>query len=402
LPPRGHQRRARRPPRGHQSQSVASPAERIEGISAIVPPGHRRTVRANLTQVTAVNPGMETGPPGESGLAISNWTSGRDLAGLVDPTAAGRAAHDMLNLGLLGLPQSGHGRTPERIEALIALGVADCVLARLAEGHADAVAILAELGGPDPGADRLWGVWAAQPPGMAPLKAECEGRSWWLEGEKPYCSGAAACDSALVTAIGPNGNQLLAVDLRQPGVEPIDGTWPALGMAGSDSRTVRFERVAAVPVGQPGAYLARPGFWHGAVGVAACWMGGAVGVAHALGRAATQRELDPHALAHLGAIDGAVVAMRSTLLGAARELDLDPEDHSGRAALIARRTRTVVEWGASLVLERVGRALGAGPLTQDAAHSRRVADLTVYLRQSHAERDLFDHGKRLLEVGMDW
>ena len=62
----------------------------------------------------------------------------------------------------------------------------------------------------------------------------------------------------------------------------------------------------------------------------------------------------------------------------------------------------MVEEGATTILTRVGRALGAGPLTRDAAHSRRVADLTVYLRQSHGERDLLDHGQRLLECGIDW
>jgi hypothetical protein len=40
------------------------------------------------------------------------------------------------------------------------------------------------------------------------------------------------------------------------------------------------------------------------------------------------------------------------------------------------------------VIDRVGRALGAGPLCLDGDHAARVADLTVYLRQSHAERDL--------------
>ena len=40
------------------------------------------------------------------------------------------------------------------------------------------------------------------------------------------------------------------------------------------------------------------------------------------------------------------------------------------------------------MLTRTGRALGAGPLGHDEAHSRAVADLTVYLRQHHAERDL--------------
>ncbi|MDQ2757232.1 MAG: acyl-CoA dehydrogenase, partial [Actinomycetota bacterium] len=36
----------------------------------------------------------------------------------------------------------------------------------------------------------------------------------------------------------------------------------------------------------------------------------------------------------------------------------------------------------------VGRALGAAPLCLDAAHAQAVADVQVYVRQSHAERDL--------------
>ncbi|MGC1184618.1 MAG: acyl-CoA dehydrogenase [Candidatus Dormiibacterota bacterium] len=319
-----------------------------------------------------------------------------------DPEPAGRIAHQLVDSGLLDLPLPGAGRTQERLEALAALGKADCILARLGEGHADALAILAELDGPEVTPGQLWGVWAAQPPGMAGLAAEPNGEGWSLQGEKPYCSGAGACDAALVTATTSAGSRLFAVMLKRDGVEALEGSWAALGMAGSDSRTVRFRGVEAVPVGVTGAYLERPGFWHGAAGVAACWMGCSLGVARALTEAAHKRDLDPHALAHLGAIDGAVVGMRAVLLEAARAFDEDPADERGRAALIARRTRTVVEEGATTILTRVGRALGAGPLTRDAVHARRVADLTVYLRQSHGERDLLDHGRRLLESGLDW
>lgn len=262
--------------------------------------------------------------------------------------------------------------------------------------------MLAQLSGPEPGPGRLWGVWAAQPPGVAAVEADTDGERGWVDGEKPYCSGAAACDAALVTAAAPDGDRLFAVDLRRGGVDPVAGSWPAVGMAGSDSRTVRFHRVPAIPVGQVGEYVSRPGFWHGAVGVGACWAGGAVGAAGALTRAAAVRELDQHCLAHPGAIDGAISAMGAVLREAAQEIDGDPRDRQGRAALVARRARSVVEWGATAVLTRVGRALGAGPLTRDAAHARRVSDLGVYLRQSHAERDLFNHGRRLLEVGVDW
>jgi hypothetical protein len=53
-------------------------------------------------------------------------------------------------------------------------------------------------------------------------------------------------------------------------------------------------------------------------------------------------------------------------------------------------------------MARVGRALGAGPLCHDEAHARRVADLTVYLRQHHAEGDLAELGTLAAEAGASW
>jgi hypothetical protein len=57
--------------------------------------------------------------------------------------------------------------------------------------------------------------------------------------------------------------------------------------------------------------------------------------------------------------------------------------------------RARIEQVASETLDRVGRALGAGPLCHDRAHARRVADLTVYLRQSHGDDDLACLGRLL-------
>lgn len=331
--------------------------------------------------------------------ALRAWIGAHDLGGLDVPAEAGAAAHDLVELGLLALPQPGSGRTRDRFRSLAVLGAGDCVLARLGEGHADAVAILRELSGPAPSPGDLWSVWAAQPPGSPGLLAEEEAGQWRLRGDKPYCSGAGTCDWALVTAMAAGESRLLAVRVRQPGVEPVPGTWPAVGMAGSDSRTVRFTDAYAVPVGGPGDYTARPGFWQGAVGVAACWLGGAIGVAHALTSGSTGNRLTAHGMAHLGYVDSEIAAMTALLDSAAAQVDLDPSNHQGRAALVARRTRAVVERGCQDIIDRVGRALGAGPLSLDHAHSRRVADLTVYLRQSHAERDLEALGAQILELG---
>jgi hypothetical protein len=294
------------------------------------------------------------------------------------------------------LPLPGHGATADRFRALTALGRHDLVAARLGEGHADALAIRAELADHPAVPGERWGVWAAAP---ASVRAEHTDQGWRLTGDRPWCSGAGWCTDALITALADDGPRLFAVRIAAPHAVPLDGTWPAVGMAGSDSRTVRLTDAPARPVGGPGDYVGRPGFWHGGIGVAACWHGGALGVADMLFAAARAKELNPHALAHLGAVDVALGAAGAVLAEAAATIDAAPRADAQRLAL---RVRATVEGAATTVLDRVGRALGAGPLCRDAVHAQRVADLTVYLRQSHAEGDLEQLGRLAPEEATAW
>ncbi len=313
-----------------------------------------------------------------------------------EAAAAFRAAVDA---GRCDLPLPGSGATWERWAALADLAGEDLSLARLGEGHADAVAILAELGGPRPLAGSRWGVWAANPPGPNVTASRQRG-GWRLRGVKQYCSGARVCTDALVTAAAEDGPRLFAVTTGQ--LEPRAGSWPATGMAGSDTLDVGFPDVPAEPVGPPGGYTGRPGFSHGGAGVAACWYGGARAVGQALAGAAAKRDIGPHALAHLGAVDLGLRTARSALREAAAEIDADPGDLRGEGAARALRIRALTEAVAAGVLSRTGRALGAGPLGHDRAHSRAVADLTVYLRQHHAEADLAQLGELVAGQGASW
>lgn len=308
---------------------------------------------------------------------------------------------DLVEQGRLVVPLPGRGRTAQRWRGLAGLAADDLDLARLAEAHLDALAILDELHGPAPSepVPRLlpgqrWAVWAAEPPnGRVAAELHPDG-GWRLTGIKRWCSGAHACTHALVTAHAADGGRLFAVDLSEARVRPGLGGWKGLGMAGSDTEDVEFDAVPVVAVGAPGAYLDRVGFWYGAIGVAACWYGGAVAVGRPLWKAARSGGLDPHARAHLGAVDTALSAAGAVLLQVAAAVDRgpDPATSDPPSLQLARQralwVRAVVEGAATRTIERVGRALGPRPLATDAAHSRRVTDLLVYLRQSHAERDL--------------
>ncbi|MBB5162636.1 acyl-CoA dehydrogenase [Mycobacterium sp. AZCC_0083] len=295
-----------------------------------------------------------------------------------------------LESGELDLPAPGSGQTARRWLKLAALTERDVVAGRLAEAHTDATAILAELGGPAPAAGQLWGVWAAESDEAVVTVTE-DGGAAVLDGTKPWCSGAGLCTHALITARrADNVRGLYAVELSQPQVIPLTHSWRNAGMRGSDTRSVQLCNAAAVPVGRPGEYLDRAGFWHGAMAVAACWLGGARGVAGPLYRAIADEHNsasgDVHAHAHLGAIDAALAAGEAMLLSAACYVDAEP--HGDRAELMARRVRAVVEHAADEVITRTGRALGPKTLALDGEHAQRVADLTLYVRQSHAERDL--------------
>lgn len=317
---------------------------------------------------------------------------------------AGAALAALVRDGQLDLPLPGSGQTYERWQRLAALCADDAVVGRLAEAHTDAVAILTELGVTSADlaasgfpADATWGVWAAEPPSHV-VTATRSASGWSLSGTKAWCSGAGILAAALVTAVADDGRRLFAVDLSQPGVTAETGTWQGLGMRDSSTESVHLEDVPAVPIGAPMAYLERPGFWHGAIGVAACWHGCAVGVARTALSTMRQRDLGPHALAQLGAIDAALASADGVLKSAAQAIDADPEDKTGSAFRRAMRARAAVERSATEVIERVGRALGPWPLAQDGEHSQQVADLQVYLRQSHAERDLEQLGRLTVEA----
>ncbi|CAN5543387.1 acyl-CoA dehydrogenase [soil metagenome] len=281
----------------------------------------------------------------------------------------------------LALPGSGAGATLGRWRAMAQLAREDLSLARLAEGHADTRAVLAELGRGDllerPGSDGRLGVWAAEP---HLLRAEPTDTGWCLDGTKAWCSGSLALDAALVAATAPDGPRLFLLSPAEPSITAVGGSWEPLGMEPTRSETLRFHMVALAPdaaVGEPAAYVMRPGFGHGGAGVAACWWGGAVGVVDALQRAVAAGADDDVAAA-LGSAAADLAAAWSCLVEAATDIDERPLDLA-LANRIANRVRLAVGETVRRALHLTVEALGAAGLCHDPRHAGRVADLIVYL-----------------------
>lgn len=266
-------------------------------------------------------------------------------------------------------------------------------LARLAEAHFDALAILAEADR-TPDANVLYGVWASERKGE-PLRIVSEAEGSHILGVKMFCTGAGIIDRALITVGQPDPILIdldLAVFADKLKVDLSD--WKVNAFRETRTATVRFLKLPFERenvIGDSGWYLRRPGFSHGACGSASCWAGGSVGL---FDYAITQSRCDPHTLAHLGAIKASAWALQAYLTTAGHEIDADPLD-CRRAQIRALTVRHLVEQECTAVLQRLGRAYGPHPLAMDKLVSERYQELELYLRQCHAERDLECLGEEL-------
>lgn len=294
------------------------------------------------------------------------------------------------------LPFPGAGATLDRWRALAAIAARDVSLAKVLEAHHDALAILHELDAPPP-PHGLWAVWASEPPQHV-LRFDGDTDAGTVTGSKAWCSGADLVTDALVTARRGDERLLVHIRMADPGHGAPATAWPAVGMARVVSAPLQFDAMPARIVAPAGRYLGRPGFWHGGAGIAACWYGAACSIADTL-RTSPRVPANPHAAAHLGAVHIALSSCRALLRELAATIDARPELPHVEAVTVVR---CAVERVATAVIDRVARALGPAPLCEDAAHARRCADLAVFIRQCHAERDWQQLGEAVADQDAPW
>ncbi len=290
--------------------------------------------------------------------------------------------HRLRALTGVDLPPPAGGRTAARWLTMSSWARSGSVsVARLAEAHHDALGILHEAGlEPGPG---IYGVWAAQ--SASDVLVDLEDLT--LSGRKHFCSGLGIVDRALVVAADAEGNPFLVDTTVVPTahVHHDPTGWQSPALADTATGSICFERHPGDRiVGETGWYLSRPGFWHGAIGPAACWAGAALGLVD-IARSAT----DPTTFEHiaLGELAAEEILLAGMLTTAGHSADNQPDDR-----LIAQRcaygVRHLVERSASRIADSFSRAFGPRPFVADSSTAQRLADLHLYLRQHHGLRDL--------------
>ena len=302
-----------------------------------------------------------------------------------------------IGVALAGAGRAGACRYPgpatpaERWRKLAALAEHDVVAGRLAEAHTDAVAILGRTGRPAPQPGQLWGVWAAEAPDAVVTAPATTTVTSVLDGTKAWCSGAGLCTHALVTARRDDDER--GAVRRRPrsarGACRCPSSWRNAGMRDSDTRSVQFTDAPAVPVGEPGRIPDRPGLLarcdrRGGLLAGRRAGGGRTAVPRGRRRArsasptCTPTPISARSMRRWPPPRPMLSSRR--LLGGRRTVR-----RAGRAELVARRVRAVVEHAVDEAITRTGRALGPGPLALDGRHAQRVADLT-HLRPAEPRR----------------
>jgi len=309
--------------------------------------------------------------------------------------------------GLLSAPLDGDhnglgwGTSPDgarfMLGTLVALGGASLPIARLYEGHVNAIKLVTALGTEDQRDNvaamvhdgTLLGVWGAN--SQVPVEIVDTDGVLTLCGAKAFASGLGDVGLAIVTAECSGGLQMILIDARDPD-RADHKDWDVDAMVGSRSGKFNCEGLTAdrgVQLGSKDALFLEPAFHGGLWRLAACYAGALARIARLLAgkmKASGQSSV-PQMHHRLGqvAIEAEGALLWATHACLAVEQAKMPTESAVRAALFAReaveancdRALSLAERSAGTLVHRRGDALG-----------RVMRDLRFYLRQADLDGKL--------------
>lgn len=293
--------------------------------------------------------------------------------------------------------------------ALRGLGRANLSVARLFEGHMNAVKLVMLYGSEQAQArvahsvhvGELFGVWGADDTD-SPLTLSRSGAGLVLGGAKRFASGLGLVRHAVVAINGEAGSLLALVPAGDPARGDPSG-WAVAGMRATQSGRYDFAGVdlpADALLGERGDYTREPHFKGGVWRYCAAHCGGAEALV-ALFRAALLergRIEDPHQLDRIAACATAIETMRLWLWRAAEAVEA--RDASPDAATLSLLARQVTEDNCREVLALVERGLGMAAHEEGTPIERIRRDLGLFLCQAQPDAKRQRAARALVGLGL--
>ncbi len=276
------------------------------------------------------------------------------------------------------------------LRVLYEVGRVDLPLARLLEGHVDAVQIVQRLGNERQSASlrekvadgKILGVWNAALTGTPLVLYGNQ-----LQGAKSFASGAGILDFALVTAERTEGSdisaQLVLMDLIAAPPRIDQTWWNVTGMQRSQTHQVQWDKTkiqADALLGKPGSYADEPWFSGGALRFVAVQAGAVAGIfdqtQHHL--EATGRLDDPFQKVRLGELFNLADSAAGKVSRTARRW-FEETDQARLTRVAAARTHVLAVALEAMTLARA--AVGVKSMFNVHPLAALLTDLDVYLRQ---------------------
>lgn len=280
-------------------------------------------------------------------------------------------------------------RYSELCTILRLLGSADLSIARLFEGHVNAISLVHRYGDQDQlkalaariaegGLSAVWGANDAN--GLHVVGGNVQ----VLRGRKILASGAGFVTDPIVTATAGEGQLLLLLRLAMDEKVDLSG-WNAQGMRSTATGTIDLSDTVVGRrniIGEPGDFMRQPYFSGGAWRFCAAHLGATERLVdlfrdHLL---KTKRGEDPYQLQRLAQGIASAKTARYWVEDAARRLSLEEMD-AGHVVAFANLTRMVTERCALDVMETVQRGVGLASFIRPHPIERISRDLATYLRQ---------------------
>ena len=333
-----------------------------------------------------------------------------DAQGRLDPGSLAALHASGLPLAVFPPRHGGVGLVgeggAERLAAVLRLvGAGDLSVARLFEGHVNAVTLVTTYGTERQSAGlaqavrdgALSAVWNAE--GRRPLAGRRVDDEWLLSGEKILASGAGLISHPIVTPRTGDGVVMLIVE--GVGAERSNLTgWTPQGMRASATGTADISGLGvpvASQIGLPGDYLRQPVFSGGAWRFCAVHLGAAERLLD-LFRADLRvrgRDEDPYQRQRVATATSACITARLWIEKTA-VMAASPDADAEAAVAFVNLTRGVTERACLDVIEIVQRGAGLSAFIRPNPVERIARDLATYLRQPVPDAAMADAARVIL------